>query len=70
MGDGVNQKLIVVLKCVDDKEKPVGVYFLKQEHDKMYICEKRGRDVKHGTLEINFSCTPSLYENQQSVGTF
>ena len=44
-GDGVNQKLIGVLKCDDDKEKTVGAYFLKQERDKTYVRERRGRDT-------------------------
>ena len=43
--DGVNQKLTDVVKCVDDKEKTVGVYFLRQEHDKTYVRERRGRDA-------------------------
>ena len=44
-GDDINQKLTGVLKCVNDKEKPVGAYFLKQERDKKYIRERRGRDT-------------------------
>ena len=44
-GDGVNQKLTGVVKCVDDKEKTVGAYFLKQECDKTYVRERRGRDT-------------------------
>ena len=44
-GDGVNQKLIGIVKCVDDKEKTVCVYFLRQERDKTYVRERRGRDT-------------------------
>ena len=44
-GDGVNQELISVVKCVDDKEKTVCVYFLRQERDKTYVRERRGRDT-------------------------
>ena len=38
-GDGVNLKLIGVVKCVDDKGKTVGVYFLRQERDTTYVRE-------------------------------
>ena len=44
-GDGVNQKLIYVVECVDEKEKTVVFHFLRQERDKRYARERRGRDT-------------------------
>ena len=40
-GDGVNQKLIYVVECVDEKEKTVVFHFLRQERDKRYVRDRR-----------------------------